>query len=220
MSDASRIVEVRFTLRFDRRWFLALPLVVAAVGVPAALLASNVTGLTAFVNGNVADATAVNANFTAVKNAVDDNAARIAALEVPPRYLHMRMTGAYQSVSNGTVIAFNNALSTRGMTISGNGIQLKAGVTYRLEARVNFISASGANRYLGYAIFSGSTQLGDHAYSMDSATNTTYSFAAGALTFYTPSVDEVVTVKVVDQNIGTGQITPSYNTYFVATEVR
>lgn len=54
---------------------------VAALSVPAYLLAGAVTGLTSFSNGAVADATVMNANFTAVKSAVDNNHTRISSLE-------------------------------------------------------------------------------------------------------------------------------------------
>lgn len=49
--------------------------------LPAALYAGQVTGLISFSNGTVADANEVNANFDAIKLAVDDNDSRIAALE-------------------------------------------------------------------------------------------------------------------------------------------
>jgi hypothetical protein len=55
--------------------------VVAAAAVPALLYAAAVGPLTPFVNGTVADADAVNANFAALRTAVDDNDARIVALE-------------------------------------------------------------------------------------------------------------------------------------------
>ncbi len=49
--------------------------------VPVAVYAGQVTGLTTFVNGQIADANEVNANFAAVVTAVDDNDARISTLE-------------------------------------------------------------------------------------------------------------------------------------------
>lgn len=53
-------------------WVLALPILV---------FASQVTIPNTFVSGTVADAGQVNANFTAVKNAVNDNDTRITAIE-------------------------------------------------------------------------------------------------------------------------------------------
>ena len=51
------------------------------VALSATLIAGQVTGLTTFVSGALAKAADVNGNFAAVKTAVDNNDARIAALE-------------------------------------------------------------------------------------------------------------------------------------------
>lgn len=72
---------------------LRIGLLVLGGALPAAVTAGVVTGLTTFNNGSVADAAAVNTNFTAVKTAVDDNAGRIAALEL-------------RDAPTGTVIAY------------------------------------------------------------------------------------------------------------------
>jgi hypothetical protein len=53
----------------------------AAVVAPALLSAGALTLPNTFVNGTVADADTVNANFSAVDAEVDDNASRLAALE-------------------------------------------------------------------------------------------------------------------------------------------
>lgn len=71
--SASRLARVVDTL-------LRAAGVAALVAVPFALSGSTITGLTTFTNGTVADASVVNANFAAVKTAVDDNAGRT----VPP----------------------------------------------------------------------------------------------------------------------------------------
>jgi hypothetical protein len=55
--------------------------VAAAVLAPATLLAGSVTLPSTFANGTVADADAVNANFSAIETAVDDNDTRLATLE-------------------------------------------------------------------------------------------------------------------------------------------
>lgn len=52
-----------------------------ALAVPVGVVASSLTLPNVFSNNTVADAVAVNQNFAAVDVAVDDNAARIAALE-------------------------------------------------------------------------------------------------------------------------------------------
>jgi hypothetical protein len=60
---------------------LLAPAALLAVAVPGTLFAGAVGTLNVFSNGTVADADAVNVNFEAVRVAVDDNAARIDALE-------------------------------------------------------------------------------------------------------------------------------------------
>lgn len=51
---------------------------------PVSVYAAAVGGLTTFVNGTIADAGEMNANFAAVSTAVDDNHARISTLEALP----------------------------------------------------------------------------------------------------------------------------------------
>lgn len=60
------------------RWAVAA--IASLVVVPATLFAGTVTGLVSFSNGTTADATVMNANFGAVKTAVDGNANDITAL--------------------------------------------------------------------------------------------------------------------------------------------
>jgi hypothetical protein len=61
-------------------WFVAVVLACAML-VPQALQASSVGALVSFDKGTVADADEVNANFATVQAAVDDNSARLDALE-------------------------------------------------------------------------------------------------------------------------------------------
>ncbi len=53
-----------------------------AVLVPTAAWAGQVVGLITFVNGDPADADEVNANFSALTTAVNDNDTRLQALEI------------------------------------------------------------------------------------------------------------------------------------------
>ena len=62
------------------RW-LALALLAAT---PITVYAAAVTGLTIFTNGTIADADQMNANFSAVATAVDDNHVRVSTLEAIP----------------------------------------------------------------------------------------------------------------------------------------
>lgn len=67
----------------DHRAVRRLALVVAGLAcvAPVALVASGVAIPNAFSNNTVADATQMNANFAAVKTAIDDNDTRIARIE-------------------------------------------------------------------------------------------------------------------------------------------
>ncbi len=68
-----RQLAARPLLRFGALLALAI--------APLAVYAAQVIGLTTFVNGTVADADEVNANFTAAATAVNDNDGRISTLE-------------------------------------------------------------------------------------------------------------------------------------------
>jgi ABC-type uncharacterized transport system ATPase subunit len=155
--------------------------------------------------------------FNTTDNTLDYyNGSAWLALNGSPKYIKLSMS-AYQSVANGSIVNFDSVSTNSGMARSGNGIQLKAGVTYRLESAINTISATGLN-YLGYVFFNGTTSFGNTSYT-DEGENGTYGFKASLLEIYKPSVDEVVSVKIVDANIGTGQISNNYNTYLIATEL-
>ena len=74
------------TTRTRLRQLAARPLLrcgflLALAMAPLAVYAAQVIGLTTFVNGTVADADEVNANFTAAATAVNDNDGRISTLE-------------------------------------------------------------------------------------------------------------------------------------------
>ena len=64
-----------------RRPALGLTLMLALIAVPLVVVAGEVTLPNTFSNNTVADANEVNANFDAVKTAVDDNDARIGAAQ-------------------------------------------------------------------------------------------------------------------------------------------
>ena len=68
------------TATLKRRLRLMLALALLAVA-PTASHSGPVAGLTIFVNGELADAEEVNANFAIVQAAIDDNDARINLLE-------------------------------------------------------------------------------------------------------------------------------------------
>ncbi len=138
------------------------------------------------------------------------------SLNGSPKYMKLGMSGV-QTVDLHSVVAFDSIRSNGGMTTSANGIQLKAGVTYRLEAAVNSFSSDSSN-FLGYQLHDGTSYFGQAAYTSEPE-NANYGFKAHLLEFYTPIADVTVTVRIIDDSIGTGQIHSAWNTYFVAQEV-
>jgi len=77
---AKGLTTKKLTAKTKRHVRLMLVLGLLAV-TPTASHSGPVAGLTVFVNGQLADANEVNANFAIVGAAVDDNDARITVLE-------------------------------------------------------------------------------------------------------------------------------------------
>jgi hypothetical protein len=88
---------------------LALTLTLAA----QVAVASDVTGLTSFTAGTPARAADVNANFTAVKTAVDDNQAQITALETANAALEARIAALETRLTSMTVTTSNGQPTVR-----------------------------------------------------------------------------------------------------------
>lgn len=105
---------------------LKAAIALAITGYLGSALAGNVTGLTTFTNGTPAIATEVNANFTAVKTAVDDNYSRVTAVQTQTQNLATGCASG-QSIraigTNGTVTCEvdNNTVYTAGPGISISG---------------------------------------------------------------------------------------------------
>lgn len=78
-------------------WGIAL---FVAIGVPASLDAGSVTIPNRFVNGSLADANQVNENFDVLAVAVNDNDARIKALEEAVRSLREELTAANTAIAD------------------------------------------------------------------------------------------------------------------------
>lgn len=72
------------------------------VAVPTAMLAGAVGSLNTFANGAVADAAQMNANFNAVRSAVDDNDARLDALEPVQNIQSVTYQGGWATYSGTT----------------------------------------------------------------------------------------------------------------------
>jgi len=82
---------MRITIEIDGKRFRAFTvaaILLGAIGAPFLALAGNVTLPHTFVNGQVADANDVNANFSALADAVNDLDSRVSALSsrVPPTF--------------------------------------------------------------------------------------------------------------------------------------
>jgi len=134
------------------------------------------------------------------------------------KYIQLTMSAFQGSLANGTTVAFDTSFKSNGMTSTGNGINLKAGVTYRLEAALDIYAAAGLG-YLGYTISNAGGSLGVRGYAF--APNSTSSDITknSVIVIYTPTVDETVYVKITDQSMGTGQIRSDMSPYFIATEM-
>ena len=123
---------------------LALCAISCALSLPTAQ-ASDVTGLTTFTSGTPARANEVNDNFGAVKSAVDDNHARIAALEATIAQLAARL-GALE---NSQVMALNpyiDVQSANGPTVVLTGANLQIVNGMERSASTNGLG----NLILGY----------------------------------------------------------------------
>jgi hypothetical protein len=135
---------------------------------------------------------------------------------VPP-YIKLGMSN-YQTVAMGDIVAFDTVAYANRMTSNNNGINLRAGHTYRLEAIPNTYAAGS---YVGFQFFNATANLpfGPSCYTGNGqGSSPAYGFHAGCLEFFTPAVDTLMQTKVID---ATGTlITPYYNSYFIATELQ
>jgi hypothetical protein len=80
MNDLRQRIEALEARERSRRRTTLCVAGVLAVSLPASLFAGTVTGLVTFVNGTPADAEEVNANFSALVDAIHDNDARLGNL--------------------------------------------------------------------------------------------------------------------------------------------
>ena len=134
-------------------------------------------------------------------------------------YIQLKMSAMQGTLYNGYGVAFNTVFKSNGMTSTGNSINLKAGVTYRLEASLDIYAATDLG-YLGYTIANASgTSLGVTAYAMNPISTSADAMKNNIVVIYTPAVDDWVYVKITDQKMGTGLIRSDFNPYFIATEM-
>jgi outer membrane murein-binding lipoprotein Lpp len=92
-----------------------------AVAVPVALTAGTVGSLTTFVNGTVTDANEINANFEAIRVAVDDNAAQIAALSGGAAGGVTFVRWGRQDCPTGTDLVYSGFVGGKSHTHGGSG---------------------------------------------------------------------------------------------------
>jgi len=132
-------------------------------------------------------------------------------------YIQLKMSASQSSLSIGSIVAFDATLKSNGMTSTSNGINLKAGVTYRLEASLDII-VSGGIGYLGYNIANASGDISGRGYAFAANAATSDGVKNIAIAIYTPIVDETVWVKIRDLQM-TGSIRSDFSPYFIATEM-
>jgi hypothetical protein len=95
--------------------------VFAILAFPAGLFAGSVTGLNSFSNGTVADADAVNANFSAIATAVDDNDARITTNSASSADHGARLTAAEADLTD-----HDARIGTNTVAVTSHGSRLTA----------------------------------------------------------------------------------------------
>ena len=180
---------------------------------PALLIATTAFGVLAFDTtwvgtGKPISAASLQANLTEIQ-------ARLVAAE-HPSFIKLAMSVGQQcSLAVEDTIQFGSVAAARGMTSSSNGIDLKAGHTYRVESIVNTYPANGG--YLGYQFALGGARVDATAYT---GNNTVHGFHAGLLSYFTPAADTNVTVKVMNPNLGpSGCAMADWNSYLIATDL-
>ena len=133
-----------------------------------------------------------------------------------PEFIQVTYNGEPYSLDNGTILRWDTVTRKKNMEMATNGVQLKAGTTYELEAYPCGSSVSG-NYYLGLVFWDperGASLCPTAYYSTGAGSSPSYLFAAPLKMIYTPSQDLVAQVKVMDNNIGTAIIKNAYNTFF------
>jgi len=135
------------------------------------------------------------------------------------KYIQLTMSANQGTLHNGYGVNFDTVFRSNGMTAAGNCINLKAGVTYRVEAGLDIYAATDQG-YLGYTIANtAGVGLGVVAYAMNPISVSADAIKNHIVVIYTPSVDENIYVKITDQRMGTGLIISQFNPYFIATEM-
>ncbi|MFZ5724542.1 MAG: hypothetical protein ACOY33_12895 [Pseudomonadota bacterium] len=149
---------------------LIMSAILLVSGWPAA--AGTVTGLTTFTAGTPAKAAEVNGNFTAVKTAVDDNDARIAALEALVAALDSRIDALEAKLASVSTTTVNGNPTVR---FSGVNVQVVNGLGSTTTANGTgnvIIGYDEAHLFLGINICSIGTHPTDNTPVTDETTCT------------------------------------------------
>ena len=201
-------IDQRSFRRRDRRLSIAIVAACATTGF----------GVLAYDTSWVGSGKPISA--ASMKASLDEIQSRLNALETKKTsYIRMAMGAPSQcAIAVNDTIGFTNPVDSRGITASGNGINLLAGHTYRLEAVLDVYPGGGAG-YVGYQFASNGAVFGDRAYTSTPAASSSYGMHAGLLKFITPPLDTNLTIQVTDASLGAGCVYQQWATYFSATEI-
>ncbi len=175
------------------------------------------------ININIADLynndDDININITELYNNDDDHDANITVLYniVDKEYIKLTISGN-ESVDTLDTVGFDVVEVNHNMTALNDGVTLKAGKTYRIESRLNLQNPPN-DTYLGYRFYHDNTAFGEAAYSNSPDGDPAKGVYAGLLEIYTPNTDQLLTVKITDDNLGSGLVAAQYNTYLIVTEL-
>jgi len=134
-------------------------LLISTLVVAAVAFGSSLTVPNTFTTGTPARAAEVNANFTAVKTAVDDNNTRITALETAPVWTAPTFFTGWANVGSPWMLAgytkdSRGFVNLRGLVVqssgTGNIFQLPAG--FRPSANLQFPARCGNSTVCGVIV--------------------------------------------------------------------
>lgn len=121
---------------------------VVLLGLPVAAIASPVTVPNAFSTGEVISSSQMNANFTAVQTAVDDNDARVTALEAAPT--RADCAWEYASDTSGSASSLSVTCPTDTYPITGGCTRSTAGMNLIASRPEGLTQAGGFESKTGW----------------------------------------------------------------------
>jgi len=148
----------------ELRAFTVAAILFGAIGAPFLALAGNVTLPNTFVNGQLADANDVNANFSALANAVNANSSDIGTLSGLQTATTTSLVSALNEIRHGAELTIppQSAVVTGIVTFNGGAVQirppdgevwsvryLRGGVNYNVVLTDGNVGATIANSVNG-----------------------------------------------------------------------